>query len=87
MSVKVNNAVITDQAASVLAELQNDNNDFIEMYSGHLDKISDMLFLMGNDVDISKPKNEVFELLNNTHLLRKDLNALRAPINENKLRP
>jgi hypothetical protein len=82
MSVRVNEAIITDRASIVLAELQKDDNDFIDLYNRHLDKVVDLLFKLGNEMNFNQSKNEIFELLNNTHLLRKDLNALKAPKNE-----
>lgn len=81
VSVNVNGAVITDRAACVLLEMQKDNNDFIDIYNRHLDKVSDLLFRIGNEMSENQSKDEVFALLNYTHLLRKDLNALKAPAN------
>lgn len=81
VSVNVNGAVITDCVAGVLSELQKDNNDFIDVYNRHLDKVSDLLFRIGNEMSENQSKDEVFALLNYTHLLRKDLNALKAPAN------
>lgn len=61
-----------------LEELQNDNNDAISMYVDHLDKVSDLLFKIGGDMSEDESKNEIFQMLHENHMLRKDLDSLRA---------
>lgn len=81
MNVNVNGAVITDLIAEILSELQKDDNDVINSYIRHLDKVSDYFFKVSNEMDVNQPKDEIFELLNGIHLLRKDLSALKIPEN------
>lgn len=75
LNTKVN---FSTKALETLEELQNDNNDAISMYVDHLDKVSDLLFKIGGDMSEDESKNEIFQMLHENHMLRKDLDSLRA---------
>lgn len=77
-SVAAPRVALSDRIVDTLASLQECNNDGINMYIEHLDKVAGMLFKQGGDMDAAEPKNELFELLHINHLLRKDLEALKA---------
>lgn len=68
----------SEKLIATLESLQVSGNDAILMYIEHLDKVSDALFRMGNDMAASESKNELFEMLHTNHMLRKDLEALKA---------
>lgn len=71
-------ATFSDKVIDTLEELQNGNNDAISMYVDHLDKVSDLLFKIGGDMSEDESKNEIFQMLHENHMLRKDLDSLRA---------
>lgn len=71
-------ANFSTKVLETLEELQNDNNDAISMYVDHLDKVSDLLFKIGGDMSEDESKNEIFQMLHENHMLRKDLDSLRA---------
>lgn len=75
LNTKVN---FSTKVLEALEELQNDNNDAISMYVDHLDKVSDLLFKIGGDMSEDESKNEIFQMLHENHMLRKDLDSLRA---------
>lgn len=75
LNTKVN---FSQKVIDTLEELQNDNNDAISMYVDHLDKVSDLLFKIGGDMSEDESKNEIFQMLHENHMLRKDLDSLRA---------
>lgn len=75
LNTKVN---FSQKVIDTLEELQSDNNDAISMYADHLDKISDLLFKIGGDMPEDESKNEIFQMLHENHMLRKDLESLRA---------
>ncbi len=75
LNTKVN---FSQKVINTLEELQNDNNDAISMYVDHLDKVSDLLFKIGGDMSEDESKNEIFQMLHENHMLRKDLDSLRA---------
>lgn len=61
-----------------LQYFQENNNDAIQYYNHFLNEITDMLFNIGNDEVIKKTKDEIYELLNKCHSLRKDLSSLQS---------
>lgn len=71
-------ANFSQKVINTLEELQSDNNDAISMYVDHLDKVSDLLFKIGGDMPEDESKNEIFQMLHENHMLRKDLDSLRA---------
>lgn len=71
-------ANFSTKVLETLEELQSDNNDAISMYVDHLDKVSDLLFKIGGDMPEDESKNEIFQMLHENHMLRKDLDSLRA---------
>lgn len=71
-------ANFSQKVIETLEELQSDNNDAISMYVDHLDKVSDLLFKIGGDMPEDESKNEIFQMLHENHMLRKDLESLRA---------
>lgn len=71
-------ANFSQKVINTLEELQSDNNDAISMYVDHLDKVSDLLFKIGGDMPEDESKNEIFQMLHENHMLRKDLESLRA---------
>ena len=71
-------ANFSTKVLEILEDLQSDNNDAISMYVDHLDKISDLLFKIGGDMPEDETKNEIFQMLHENHMLRKDLESLRA---------
>lgn len=71
-------ANFSQKVINTLEELQSDNNDAISMYVDHLDKVSDLLFKIGGDMPEDESKNEIFKMLHENHMLRKDLESLRA---------
>lgn len=75
LNTKVN---FSTKVLEALEELQKDNNDAISMYVDHLDKVSDLLFKIGGDMSEDDSKNEIFQMLHENHMLRKDLDSLRA---------
>ncbi len=75
LNTKVN---FSQKVINTLEELQNDNNDAISIYVDHLDKVSDLLFKIGGDMSEDESKNEIFQMLHENHMLRKDLDSLRA---------
>lgn len=71
-------ANFSTKVLDTLEDLQSDNNDAISMYVDHLDKISDLLFKIGGDMPEDESKNDIFQMLHENHMLRKDLESLRA---------
>lgn len=71
-------ANFSQKVIDTLEDLQSDNNDAISMYVDHLDKVSDLLFKIGGDMPEDESKNEIFQMLHENHMLRKDLESLRA---------
>jgi hypothetical protein len=78
MNIKVKDAEITEDVADTLSELQKCENEYLNIYIVFLDKVSEGLFKLGNNMDRSDSKDEIFEMLHKTHLLKKDLNKLKA---------
>lgn len=70
--------VFCDAMLSTLLDLQDSDNDAINMYIDYLNRVSDLLFEKGNELEASESKNQLFEMLHYTHMLRKDLEALKA---------
>lgn len=70
----------SDKMIAVLEDLQKSKNDALLMYLEHLDKVSDILFRMGGNMDTAESKNELFETLHANHMLRKDLEGLKASV-------
>ena len=68
----------SDKLIHAIEGLQESGNYSLNMYVDHLDKVSDILFRMGGEMEASESKNEIFEMLHENHLLRKDLEALKA---------
>lgn len=68
----------SERMITVIEDLQAGNNENLLMYINHLDKVSDILFRMGGDMEASESKNEIFGMLHENHMLRKDLEALKT---------
>lgn len=77
--VHIDGAVITPQISELISEFQESDNDYIEMYNDFFDRITEMLFGLGNELPVGDPKDELFYFLNMTHQLRRDINKLRKP--------
>lgn len=69
-------AVITAKAARTVEELQESDNYIITIYNERIDQVMDILFRQ-EDLDIDN--NERMNILRIFHMLRKDLNNLKAP--------
>lgn len=68
----------SEEMVAVLEDLQRSKNDAILMYVEHLDRISNLIFRMGDNMEAAESKNELFEMLHANHMLRKDLEGLKA---------
>lgn len=69
---------LSEKAVATLRELQSGNNEYIDMYIEHLNSLSNLLFDIGDEMDIDESKNELFILLSRNRQLSNDLIKLKS---------
>ncbi|QIK56082.1 hypothetical protein G7051_17630 [Dysgonomonas sp. HDW5B] len=75
------NAEFTPKLLLTIEELQFNNNDYLNLYTSHCDKITKLLFDYANLQSDPESKNKIFDMLKYTHEIREILEVLKAPIN------